>query len=143
MNVTSRIYNALIRRELPPPICVSDINYKQYKRRGFALLHAASCRVGRAFLCLALLPLSFASCEKEVVRYEEMAQYHQESLSLPSVATDSVSRFSQKVTAFVAQHPAAAEDPLYPEIQQNIRQALLRITITIDDEWDGEIHRNF
>ena len=77
------------------------------------------------------------------MRYEEMRQYHQESLTLQQVSTDSVTRFSSKVTTFVVAHPAAQEDPLYPEIQQNIHQATLRITITIDDEWDGVEHINF
>ena len=72
-----------------------------------------------------------------------MRQYHQESLTLQQVTTDSVTRFSSKVTAFVASHPAARQDPLYPEIQANIRQATLRITINFDDEWDGEEHINF
>jgi len=63
MNVTSRIYNALIRRELPPPICVSDINHKQYKRRGLALLNTASCCVGRAFSCLTFRRACFRSAK--------------------------------------------------------------------------------
>ena len=72
------------------------------------------------------------------MRYQEMVAYHAESLNLSSAAADSVSRFSQKVTSFVRQHPAAAEDPLYPEIKKNIHQCLLRLNITVDDEWGGE-----
>ena len=43
-----------------------------------------------------------------------------------------------QVKTFVAQHPDATQDPLYPEIQKNIKANLLRLSITIDDEWDGE-----
>ena len=38
----------------------------------------------------------------------------------------------------MAQHPDATQDPLYPEIQKNIKANLLRLSITIHDEWDGE-----
>lgn len=95
------------------------------------------------FLSLLLLPVSFASCEKDVEHYAEMQQFHAESLTLQQVATDSVARFAQKVDAFVTLHPAAQGDPLYPEIQQHISDALFRITITIHDEWDGEYHYEF
>lgn len=77
------------------------------------------------------------------MRYQEMVAYHAESLNLSSAAADSVSRFSQKVTSFVRQHPAAAEDPLYPEIKKNIHQCWLRLNITADDEWDGETDIDF
>ena len=79
-----------------------------------------------------------ASCEKELTRYPEIQAYHQESLNLTVASADSVGKFSTKVRTFVAHHPDAAQDPLYPAIEQNIRQNLLRLSITIDDEWDGE-----
>ena len=129
---------------LPPPL--TDINIKKsasYRTSIYALLHSVHTRVGRAFLCL-VVPLFFlASCEKKVMRYQEMVAYHAESLNLSSAAADSVSRFSQKVTSFVRQHPAAAEDPLYPEIKNNIHQCLLRLNITVDDEWGGETDIDF
>ena len=90
-----------------------------------------------------LFALGLSSCEKEVLRYEEMVQYHAESQTLPSVAVDSVGRFEQKVQGFVALNPAAAEDPLFPEILKNIRQALVRFNITINPEWEGYIYRTF
>ncbi len=77
------------------------------------------------------------------MRYQEMVAYHAESLNLQTAAADSVTRFSQKVTFFVRQHPAAAEDPLYPEIKNNIHQCLLRLNITVDDEWCGENNIDF
>lgn len=94
-----------------------------------------------ASLVIALLFMS--SCEKDLMRYEEMRQYHQESLTLQQVTTDSVTRFSSKVSTFVASHPAAQEDPLYPEIQENIRLATLRIAVILDEEWGDDKHINF
>jgi len=38
----------------------------------------------------------------------------------------------------VAQHPDAKDDPLYPEILENINMATLNITITTHDEWDPD-----
>ena len=113
-----------------------------------ALLHSAYTRVGRASLyltdrglaaalCLAVLPL-LTACEKDVVRYEEIRQYHQESKTLQQVEADSVNRFTQKVDAFVVVHADATDDPLYPEIRQNIEDALVKFVITVQDEWDKE-----
>ena len=101
---------------------------------------------GGAFLFKALrtLPLIFsilfltASCQKEQTRYPEIQVYHAESLNLRVATADSVALFSQKVKTFVVHHPDATQDPLYPVIQQNIRQNLLRLHITINGEWDGE-----
>jgi hypothetical protein len=90
-------------------------------------------------LMAALVLTVLTSCQKEVQRYDEMRLYHGESLTLHQVQADSVVRFSDKVNAFVAHYPAAAEDPLYPEIRANIRAALVTFSITVDDEWDGEI----
>lgn len=94
---------------------------------------------------IALLAVAFGSCTSEEVspRYEEMKQYHAESLMLPMAPSDSVYRFSVKVDAFVEQHPAAKYDPLYPEIQQHIQENWLRVTIEIDTTWAGETHIYF
>ena len=73
----------------------------------------------------------------------EMKAFYQESITLPSVTTDSVNRFSVKVNDFIEVNPEALDDPLYPKIMSNIKTATLRITITINDEWDGETHINF
>ena len=94
-------------------------------------------------LMAALVLTVLTSCQKEVQRYDEMRLYHAESLTLHQVQADSVVRFSDKVNAFVARYPAAAEDPLYPEIRANIRAALVTFTITVDDEWDGETYISY
>ena len=91
---------------------------------------------------ILLAGLTFNSCEKVILRYAEMQQYHQESLTLAETSLDSISRFSQKVDGFVNLHPLAKEDPLYPEIEQNINQA--RLIIRIDGEvWDDDVHIEF
>ena len=141
------------RHLLPPPIsrictCEKDSSHSLTTTNitnTTALLHTVYARVGRAaaFLCLLVLPLLMGSCEKELVRYAEMVQLHQESCGLPEVTADSVGRFTQKVDAFVTRHPAAREDPLYPDIRQNIRAASLRLNITVEEEWDGEYNYNF
>ena len=128
---------------LPPPTSIHNTSVSTlYRRRGRALLHQVSTSCGRAFLCLLLsLPLAFISCSKDVARYPEMVQYHAESLTLPTVTADSVARFSQKVGTFVAQHPSAEEDPLYPEIQSNIQHALytINIAIYVNTDYDEKI----
>ena len=101
------------------------------------------------FVAPRTLPLIFfilfltASCEKEVTRYPEIQAYHAESQNLRVATADSVALFSQKVKTFVVHHPDATQDPLYPVIQQNIRQNLLRLSITINDEWDDDIYQQF
>ena len=79
-----------------------------------------------------------AACEKELTHYPEIVAYHAESKTLDVATSDSIGKFNVKVKTFVAQHPDATQDPLYPEIQKNIKANLLRLSITIDDEWDGE-----
>ena len=85
-----------------------------------------------SFLCL--------SCEKELFRYPEIAAYHAESQQLGSASRDSVTRFTQKVNAFVRQNPAATSDPYYPVILENIsrRTGSLSMTIIINGEWAGD-----
>lgn len=83
-----------------------------------------------------LMLLAFTNCEKAALRYAEMRQYHQESTILGETSQDSISRFSRKVDAFVGLHPSAKDDPLYPEIEANIRQA--RLAIHIEGETYGD-----
>ena len=83
-----------------------------------------------SFLCL--------SCQKEAFRYPEMQAYYAESCQLPIVSGDSITRFAHKVDAFVAAYPDAKADPLYPGIRENIQKVWFRLTITVNDEWDGE-----
>ena len=63
-----------------------------------------------------------------------MEVYYAESLTLEASPRDSVLRFHGKVQHFVTTHPAATDDPLYPDIRQNIRLAL----ILTDPSWEGE-----
>lgn len=95
------------------------------------------------FTLIFFIFLLSVACAKELTRYPEIQAYHQESLSLTVASVDSVGKFSTKVRTFVAHHPDAAQDPLYPAIEQNIRQNLLRLSITINDEWDGETEINY
>jgi hypothetical protein len=96
------------------------------------------------FLILVIL-LSLTACEKENLSegYPEMESFYVESCGLQTVTTDSVKSFSAKVDDFTAKWPDSKGHSLYPKIQANIRQANFRITITINDEWDGETHINF
>ena len=92
----------------------------------------------RTLPLILLAALLLVSCEKELTHYPEIVAYHAESKNLDVATSDSVSKFNVKVKAFVTQHPDATQDPLYPEIQKNIKANLLRLSLTIDDEWDGE-----
>ena len=83
------------------------------------------------------------ACEKELTHYPEIVAYHAESKNLNVATSDSVGKFNVKVKTFVASHPDATQDPLYPEIQKNIKANLLRLSLTIDDEWDGETFITF
>ena len=97
--------------------------------------------MSRAFLCLCLIipTLFFASCESyEDPQNEVLKGYFEESKGLFQAPTDSISRFSAKVNEFTTRIPEAKNDPLYTQIQENIRMATLRITIKIEDEWAGE-----
>ena len=64
--------------------------------------------------------------------------YYLESKNLPEATADSVTRFTEKVDAFVTVHPDAQQDPLYPEIRENIQQVWVQFQITVHDEWDKE-----
>ena len=90
-----------------------------------------------------LVLLAFIACEKEIPHYAEMQAYYQESVNLAQTSLDSISRFSNKVDGFVEVHPSAKEDPLYPEIKENIRKARITIQIQIDDTWGDDIHLDF
>lgn len=84
------------------------------------------------------------SCEKDEFDVNpQMEAYYIESLQLPSVTIDSVKTFSSKVNGFTRTYPMALEHKRYPQIKENIKSASLRISITINDEWDGETHINY
>ena len=109
-------------------------NIQAYKAVGGCLFKATL----RTLPLILLMALLFVSCEKELFHYAEITEYHAESQQLDVATTDSIARFSSKVQGFVAQHPDAKDDPLYPEILENINMATLYITITTHDEWDPD-----
>ena len=61
-----------------------------------------------------------------------MQEYYAESCNLLTVQADSIKRFSTKVDAFVAQHPAAKDDNLYTKIQYNINDAFYHLSFAFD-----------
>lgn len=94
-----------------------------------------------------LLMFSFyiISCDKEVIGegFPEMESFYIESCGLRSVTLDSVKTFSVKVNDYTTEYPESKDHSLYPKIQDNIKDASLRITIECDTTWDGETHINF
>ena len=94
---------------------------------------------------LIIVSFLYFACSKEtsISSYPEMQAYYVESCNLGVATTDSIRHFSQKVNAFVTSHADAVEDPLYPKIKENIRAVSFRLSITIDEEWDGEYYMNF
>ena|GEM_PF-3168177 len=146
MITLSNIHNLLTHRGLtvvPPPI--SSATYcnveatASNKAHIHALLHKVYTSCSRVFLFLLItLPFAFASCDSEqTVSYEELVQYHAESLNLPAATADSIYRFSKKVTAFVSQHPDAKTDPLYPQIEENIHAAATKLNLDFST-WKDE-----
>lgn len=135
--------NALIHRELlPPPI--SSATYcnveatASNKAHIHALLHKVYTSCSRVFLFLLItLSFVFASCEKQAESFAEMKQYYAESCNLLSAQADSIKRFSTKVQAFVAQHPDAKTDPLYPQIEENIHAAAIKLNLDFST-WKDE-----
>ena len=84
------------------------------------------------------------SCEDyDDAPHRIMQEYLAESRGLNEVSTDSVQRFSLKVDEMVAAMPSMKSDPLYPQVQESIRQALLRVPILIEDGWGEDIRINF
>ncbi len=85
--------------------------------------------------------LMMMACEKDIV--SNMEAYYIESMGLQSVTLDSIKTFSNKVESYVAENPDEKENPLYPKIQNNIKSALMHITLSVDTTWDGETYINF
>lgn len=102
--------------------------------RSFPVLFVL-CLLGMASFCV--------SCEKDVQYegYPEMHEYYVESCGLgdDAVDTDSITRFSRKVDAFVDVNPDAKDTSYYPLIQSNIKKYSVTIVITIEGDgvWDG------
>ena len=153
MNITFVFSNLLIYRHLlPPPVACRNNSASRACldpiRRGIALLHQASASCGRAFLCAAASLLLFASCEQQSVQtdaYPELRDYYAESEGWATavVGSDSIRRFQLKLGDYVLQHPQAQESDYYAKIQQNVQQALLRVTIQVDDSWGEDRYITF
>lgn len=93
----------------------------------------------------ALLAVMTA-CEKTPSieeRYPQMESFYTESCGLQSVSTDSVKTFTVKVDNYTVRNPEAKQHVRYPQIQENIKAASLRLSITINTEWDGETFVDF
>jgi len=96
-----------------------------------------------------LFSFSLFSCEKELNAdgdsYPELQTYYTESCSWDAqvLTSDSLRRFRLKVADYVSVHPDAIHTTVYPMIQDNIRQASLRVTLTIDPTWGGDTVINF
>ena len=89
---------------------------------------------------LSLLP----SCEKAITdEYPIMETFYVESINLPTVSTDSVKSFKNKVDGYVTQFPQAKNHRRYSLIQKNIKAASIRISVTINYDWDGDTIINF
>ena len=136
-------YNTLILRKLlPPPIAQCKINISPIKVPISALHHTASRRMSRAFLCLCLIipTFFFASCESyEDPQNEVLKGYFEESKGLFQASNDSIRCFSEKVKTFANCTAEAKNEPLYTQIQSNIKIASLKITLTIADEWEDDV----
>lgn len=79
------------------------------------------------------------SCEKSSSdSFPIMESFYTESEGLLSVSKDSVSRFSDKVNGYVASNPQAKNHDKYKMIMDNIKEAILHITIEVDDVWAGD-----
>ena len=95
--------------------------------RGITILFSIFIIV--SFLCV--------SCEKEISHdYPELQAYYTESCHLTEVTRDSVLRFTNKVADYVTLYPEAKDDPLYPEIIDNIN--LVLFGTWVNDEWAGD-----
>lgn len=98
---------------------------------------------------ICLFSFSLFSCEKELNAdggsYPELQTYYTESCSWDAqvLTSDSLRRFRLKVADYVSVHPDAIHTSVYPKIQDNIRQASLRVTLTIDPTWGGDTVINF
>ena len=67
-----------------------------------------------------------------------MESFYTESKGLQTVSKDSVNRFSDKVNGYVVTNPQAKNHSKYKLIMDNIKDATLRLTIEVDDEWAGD-----
>lgn len=85
------------------------------------------------------LAIALPSCEKATAdSFPIMESFFSESMTLQSVSVDSINRFSDKVNAFVTVNPKAKTHEKYQLIMDNIKAAILHISIEIQDKWEGD-----
>lgn len=85
------------------------------------------------------LAIALPSCEQAVSdSFPIMESLYAESQGLKSVSSDSVNRFIDKVNGYVSVNPKAKNHEKYQLIMDNIKDAILHITIEIHDEWEGD-----
>ena len=99
----------------------------------------------------AVAALGLTSCEKEV-SLSHMELLYNESQGLPEVSIDSIKSFTAKFDNYVGSNPESKQDELYVPTVDNIRYAAslhgynlaeLTISITFNDEWEGETFIEF
>ena len=84
------------------------------------------------------LAIALPSCEKAADSFPIMESFYSESMTLQSVSADSVNRFSDKVNGYVSVNPKAKNHEKYQLIMDNIKDAILHISLVIHDEWEGD-----
>ena len=129
-----------------PPIALCDIKKTIWPAKALALLHTEYVRCSRALLCLCLILSGFflGSCEHyDDFDHGVMQAFFEESQGLKQVPLDSIRRFSAKVDEWVKMRPESKNDPIYPEIEENIHQAMVTFKLEVDDSWDEDIYMNF
>ena len=90
------------------------------------------------FLLFLMVSFLHTSCEKETPVYAGLKDFYTESQYLGEQTADSLHRFQLKLAEYVLAYPEATDQPLYHDIQANIRDALLTIQITIDTTWGDD-----
>lgn len=122
-----------------------DKDKENNKKRRFFSLKGLFCSL------FAVAALAFSSCEKEV-SLSRMELLYNESQGLPQVSIDSIKSFTAKFDNYVGSNPESKQDELYVPTVDNIRYAAslhgyklvdLTISITINDEWEGETFIEF
>ena len=85
------------------------------------------------------LAIALPSCDKATSdSFPIMESFYSESMGLKSVSSDSVTRFKDKVDAFVSVNPQAKNHNKYKLIMANIKAVSIHFSIVIHDEWDGD-----
>jgi hypothetical protein len=77
----------------------------------------------------ACMMLSCDNTATDVAANPEMVALYQESLTLNTVAPDSVGRFTTKVNNYILANPSAKNDEHYHDIVANIQKASIGITV--------------